>query len=153
MIKRREFLIGGLAMAGIVGLGVWEFGRGVIESQIVSLLRNHLRYLKLDEEGLRSFAKDQATMILAKRVSMSRMRYHVVSNLSSSYRRFERSSDAGSSIERAEGAVVSTYLLSSDFFVHGSDETLTIRYLGYYDPMRACSNPFARPVVDNRSAT
>jgi len=92
-------------------------------------------------------------MILAKRVSMSRMRYHVASTLSSSYRHFERSSDAGSRIEGAEGAVVSTYLLSSDFFVHGSDETLTIRYPGYYDPTRACSNPFARRVVDGASAT
>jgi hypothetical protein len=153
MIKRRRFLIGGLAVAGIAGLSVWGFGRSVIESEIVSLLRKHLRYLKLDEAGLRSFAKDQTTMILAKRVSMSRMRYHVVSNLSSSYRRFERSTDSGSSIERAEGAVVSTYLLSSDFFVHESDEALTIRYLGYYDPMRACSNPFARRVVDSASAT
>jgi hypothetical protein len=153
MIKRRKLIMGGLAVAGIAGLGTWGFGRSVIESEIASVLRKHLRYLKLDEEGLRSFAKDQTTRILAKRVSMSRMRYHVASTFGSSSTRFERSSETGSSIERAQDVIVSTYLLSSDFFVYGSDETRTIRYLKYYDPMHACGNPFARPIVDTPSAT
>lgn len=153
MIQRRKFLLGGLAVVGITGLGAWGFGRSVIESQIVALLRKHLRYLTLDEEGLRSYAKDQTTRILAKRVSISRMRYHVVSSFGTSYARFARSSDTASGIARARHAVVqavvTTYLLSSDFFLHGSNETRTVHYLGYYDPMRACGNPFARPIAEN----
>ena len=41
------------------------------------------------------------------------------------------------------------FLLSSDFFALGADESKTVRYRGYYDPVRQvdrCGNPFARPV-------
>jgi hypothetical protein len=41
-------------------------------------------------------------------------------------------------------AVVTAFLLSSDFFQNGADETRTVRYLAYYDPYKyACGNPFA----------
>jgi hypothetical protein len=153
MIQRRKFLIGGIAVASIAALGTWGFGRSVIESQIAAILRKHLRYLTLDEEGVRSYAKDRTTRILAKRVSMSRMRYHVVSAFGTSYVRFARSSNTESGIERARQAVVSTYLLSSDFFLNGSNEARTVHYLGYYDPMHACGNPFAQPIADNSRAT
>ena len=47
-------------------------------------------------------------------------------------------------IRHGEERIVTNYLLSSDFFVNGADESRTVRYLGFYDPLRACSNPFAR---------
>jgi hypothetical protein len=52
-----------------------------------------------------------------------------------------------SAIRHGEDRVVTQYLMSSDFFKNGADETRTVRYAGYYDPMIACGNPFARPVI------
>ncbi len=153
MISRRKLLWGGLGVVGIAGLGLLGLGRPAIESKIVSVLRKRLSYLTLDEAGLRSFASDQTTKILAKRVSLNRMRYHLVSTFGSSYKRFERSSDTRSRVVQAEDLLVSTYLLSSDFFINGSAEARTVQYLAYYDPMRPCGNPFARPAVDTIPTT
>ena len=147
MINRRRLLLGGLGVAGVAGLGMWAFGRQALEAEIVSVLRRRLGYLQLDVGGLRAFATDQAQKIVAKRVSMNRLRYHLASNFDSGYKRFLRSTDTRSRIERSEDILVTTYLLSTDFFVHGADESRTVQYLGYYDPMRACGNPFARPPV------
>lgn len=37
------------------------------------------------------------------------------------------------------------YLMSTDFFRHGADESRLVRYVGFYDPDRtACNNPFAQ---------
>jgi len=47
---------------------------------------------------------------------------------------------------------VTQYLISSDFFKNGADKNRTVNYLGYYDPMVACNNPFARPVDAATSA-
>ena len=47
-------------------------------------------------------------------------------------------------IRHGEERVVSAFLLSSDFFVNGADTSRIVRYLGFYDPLKACSNPFAR---------
>lgn len=36
------------------------------------------------------------------------------------------------------------YLLSTDFFRHGADESRRIHYVGFYDPdVTPCNNPFA----------
>jgi hypothetical protein len=153
MMKRRKFLLGGLGVVGLTGLGIWGFGRFGIESVIVSVLRRRLDYLQLDEAGLHAFAKDQTTKIINKRVSMGRLRYHVLSAVGSSFQRYQRSTVQRSRIEQGEDLLVSTYLLSSDFFTHGSDETRTVGYVAYYDPMRPCGNPFARFAAENPSAS
>ena len=37
------------------------------------------------------------------------------------------------------------YLMSTDFFRHGADESRVVRYVGFYDPDRtACNNPLAQ---------
>jgi hypothetical protein len=147
MINRRNLLLGGLGIVGVGGLGVWAFGRKAIEAELGSIVRRRLNYLRLDDGGVQAFAADQAEKFISKRVSMNRLKYHYASNFATGYRRFLRSTDTRSRIARSEDIVVSTYLLSSDFFVNGCDESRTIQYLGYYDPVRACGNPFARPVV------
>lgn len=149
MTRRRKFLLSVLGLAGLAGLGLWGFGRGAIESEIVSVLRRRLGYLKLDEEGLHAFARDQTTKILTKRMSMSRVRYHLVATVGPTFKRFQRSTDTRSRTERIEDMFVSTFLLSSDFFTHGSDESRVVRYVAYYDALlHPCSSPFARPAFD-----
>ena len=45
--------------------------------------------------------------------------------------------------ERIE-AVGSRFLLSTDFFQHGGDESRALRYVAYFDPYRSpCYNPLA----------
>jgi hypothetical protein len=40
--------------------------------------------------------------------------------------------------------VYTRYLLSSDFFRHGADESRTVEYVGFYDPdVTPCNNPLA----------
>lgn len=153
MITRRKFFLGSLGVVGVLGLGVWGFGRSTIEATIVSVLRRRLDYLKLDENGLQAFAHDQATKIINKRVSMGRMRYHFLSAVGTSFQRYQRSSVQRSRIEQAEDLLVSTYLLSSDFFIYGSDETRTVQYVSYFDGRRPCGNPFARLGVEPVAAS
>ena len=147
MIPRRRLLLGAVGLGAIAGLGLWGFGRAVIEAEIVSLLRKRLAFLKLNEEGLRAYAKDQTGALLAKRPTLSRLRYHFVSAVGPSFKRFARSTDTRSRMERMEDTVVSTFLVSSDFFLHGADESRVVQYLNLYDAMvHPCASPFARPL-------
>ena len=48
-------------------------------------------------------------------------------------------------LRRLEDNVVSTYLLSTDFFHNGADEKGAVTYLSFYDPLVViCRNPFNR---------
>jgi hypothetical protein len=153
MISRRRFFIGGFAIAAIGGLGVVGFGRSAMEARIAAVLRGRLGFLQLDPDGVAQFAKDQAGAFLARKVpTLNRMRYHVLSAVAPSFNRYYRSNDHRSHMQQFEDPIISTYLLSSDFFIHGSDESRVIRYVAFFDPMRACSNPFARPVLAGTSA-
>jgi hypothetical protein len=116
--------------------------------EIASILRRRLGFLKLDEGGVRAFARDQTRATFSKKIpTWNRLRYHLLASGASSFKRFYRSTDAHSRMGRFEDTLVSTYLLSSDFFWNGSDESRTVNYVAYYDPNRPCHNPFARPVV------
>jgi len=35
------------------------------------------------------------------------------------------------------------FLMSTDFFLNGADESRAVTYRTYYDPHDGCSNPFA----------
>src|SRR5215467_4164888 len=122
MNTRRRFLLGGLTIVAVAGIGVIGFGRMGAESHIVSVVRRRLSFLKLDETGLRAFAKDQVSALLAKRPTWNRLKYHYLALFSKQFTRYNRSSDTRSSRQRTEDNFASTYLLSSDFFVNGADE-------------------------------
>lgn len=146
MIGRRRLLQIGLGLALLGGAGVAGFGRAAAEAEIVSRLRRRLAFLRLDEAGLRAFAHDQVSALLAKRPTWVRWKYHFLHLLSpKAFSRYDSSSDQRSRIARAIDNLASTYLLSSDFFLNGADESRLVRYLRFYDPMRPCGNPFARP--------
>jgi hypothetical protein len=147
MNKRRRFLLAGAAAVLLAGLGVAGIGPLVGSSEIIAHVRRRLNFLKLDEAGLHAFAKDHVAALLAKRPTWNRMKYHFMSIFSKSFTRYERSTDKRSRSERIVDNLASTYLLSSDFFVNGADASRTVRYVGLYDPMHACGNPFARPPI------
>jgi hypothetical protein len=147
-MKRRQFLLGGLAIVAIAGLGVIGFGRGAAEAKITSLVRRRLSFLRLDETGLKAFAHDHLGALLAKRPTWNRMKYHFLSVFSKSFTRYNTSTDKRTRTERTIDNLASTYLLSSDFFLHNADQSRVVDYLNLYDPMRPCGNPFARPPLD-----
>ena len=148
-MKRRQFLLGGLAVVAIAGLGVVGFGRSAAQSKIASLVRQRLSFLKLDEAGLQAFAHDHVTMLLAKRPTWTRMKYHVITLFSKpSTAPWNTSTDKRTRSERMADNLSSTYLLSSDFFLNKADQSQVVGYVSYYDALRPCGNPFARPPVD-----
>jgi hypothetical protein len=151
MIKRRRLLLGGLGLAAVAVAGVWgaEF---VGESEIASGIRRRLPFLRFDDAGLHSFAKDYLSSMLKKRPSWYRWKYHFHSLFHKAAARWGMSTDTRSRREHLEDFFATLYLLSSDFFTSGADQSAVIHYVGLYDPMRACGNPFARPAMDSASA-
>jgi hypothetical protein len=150
MVKRRGFLIG-LGVVAVAAFGVWGADIAT-ESEIVSGVRRRLPFLKIDEAGLHSFAKDYIRSLLAKRPSWYRWKYHILSLFSKPAVRWGMSTDKRSKLQRQEDFLATLYLLSSDLFTTGADESRTVQYVSLYDPMRACGNPFARPVLDPQAA-
>ena len=151
-MKRRKFLLVGLGVVAVVGLGGITLGPLAAEAEIAAHVRKRLSFLKLEEAGLKAFARDQVNALLAKRPTWNRWKYHFMSAFSKSFTQYEQSSDKRTGRQRMEDGFAATYLLSSDFFINGADETQTIEYIAFYDPLRACGNPFARPAIDTRTA-
>jgi hypothetical protein len=147
MSTRRGFLLAGLGVVVVAGVGVIGFGRVAGQSHIVASVRRRLPFLKLDEAGLQAFAHDQVSVLLAKRPTWNRIKFHYSSLFEKPLTRFKGSStDKRDRWQRMDDSFASTFLLSSDFFTNGADTTAVVRYVGFYDPLRPCGNPFWRPV-------
>ena len=144
MVARRSILVG-LGIAAVAAFGVWGVDLAS-ETEIVSAVRRRLSFLRLDDEGLHSFAKDYVNAILAKRPSWYRWKYHIQSLFQKPGARWGISTDTRSRRQRMEDNLTTQYILSSDLFLKGPDESRIIQYVSLYDPMRACGSPFARPV-------
>ncbi|MGB5081167.1 MAG: hypothetical protein WBO23_10540 [Burkholderiales bacterium] len=150
MLRRRQFLVAGLAgLAGLTGLVTWRFIRSSDEDAIIAVLRKRLDYLLLDDNGLRAFAGD---LVAQKTISGNKLRMLDVAGPVYTQLSFASYRNAlARALRHGEERIVTLYLLSSDFFPTGADETRTVRYVGYYDPIRyprpPCSNPFSRPIT------
>jgi hypothetical protein len=141
-MKRRYFLVSGFAAAcGLIG---WRFACSSGEAAIVKVLHKKLGYLKLDADGVQRFARD-----LTASKTISGVRLRIIDAAGRLYTGTELSADnrLDNGIRHGEDKVVTDFLLSSDFFKNGADQTRSVHYLGLYDPMIACGNPFARPVI------
>jgi hypothetical protein len=142
-MKRRVFILSGLAAAGAVV--AWQAIDTSDEDAIAMVLRRRLDYLKLDPDGVRRFARDLA----AKHV-ISRAKIHVLSGIKPLYMHYRLSSGSNTlayQLRHGEDRIVASYLIGSDFFIKGSDETRVVQYLALMDSRHACGNPFARPPV------
>ena len=141
MVSRRQLLA--VAASGAAALATWRFVGSSEQDGIVAVLRKCLDYLVLDETGVRAFAADLAAH---KRIAGSKLR--LIDAVGPVYPQLGPGSALSQSLVHGEERVVSLYLLSSDFFQNGADETRSVQYLGYYDPVdraRPCGNPFSRP--------
>ena len=150
---RRSLLIGlGIAAAAVVG--VVGIGDVVTETEIASAVRRRLGTLNLDEAGLHAFAKDQIATLLAKRPTWRRVKTRLRSALSKApVIHYDISTDKRTRRERLEDNLATVFLLSSDFFWNGADESRVVKYRELYDPMRACGNPFARSAMSADAGT
>jgi hypothetical protein len=141
-MRRRQVLLGGLAVvAGGLGL---QLAFSSSQSAIIKVIHKRLAYLQLDPEGVRQFAHD-----LVARDIISPARLRIIDAAGSLYTGTPLASRGAlnDAVHHGEDRVTSAYLMSSDFFKNGADESRVVSYLGYYDPMVACSSPFARPPI------
>lgn len=130
-ITRRRLLLAatGAAVTGLVGSTY--FGTDYHEV-LVSTIRTKLSYLKLEDGAPEAFARDFDAdygpfhvSLLQKLLGQQGVKTQV-------------------GAEDFDNIVVSRFLLSTDFFRNGSDESKPVRYLAYFDPYTgACGNPFA----------
>jgi hypothetical protein len=137
-MRRRQALLVLGGVATLVGLGA----RLPEESGVTAILRKRLNYLELDPAGVREFARDYVARQL-----MSPGKLRVLAAVGPLYTRLSRgwSELLTADIEHGEERIVTTYLLSSDFFAGVDHADRTVRYLGFFDPLGGGGNPFANP--------
>lgn len=142
-MNRRQFS-GAALIATVFGAAGLRYGVSRDQDGIIATIRKRLSYLRLDDAGLRRFADD-----LTATHKFSSIRLRVVAAAAPLYQRLEPRgwTTVGPSVRHSEDRVTTQYLLSSDFFINGADENRLVRYLGLYDAMQPCTNPFARPVA------
>lgn len=128
-MNRRKFLSWAGVGAAIIALPSFKFLSTSFEEAAMSLIENELNFLSLDKDGLRKFVQDYAK------------------NKNKSFKLSVRSYSLLGINPKQSGKVnqiISTYLLSTDFFMNQMDEKRTIRYVALYNPYtRPCANPFS----------
>jgi hypothetical protein len=127
-MNRRNFIVTGIlgGAAAITGLcfASWTF-----ETAAAGLITKHLPFLTIDKKGLQQFVKD-----FSQRKNAS---YRIAIK---GYSLLNLGPERSGKIE----LLISTFLLSTDFFQNGAREDSIVRYVGLYDPhSRPCNHPFA----------
>lgn len=144
-MDRRHF-IAGLAGGTIVLAAGGRVASTTQQDAVIAVLRKRLDYLCIDEPGARRFADD-----LVAHATVSGVRLRVLAALAPLYLRvpLTGNQDWKQLIRHGEEHITTAFLLSSDFFRNSRQESLPVRYLGFYDPWHnpvACGSPFARPL-------
>ena len=126
-VTRRTFIAGSLAIAGGLGaLGLYFRGlagkstrpsaEGSISlgaKKLKAAIRERFDYLEFDDEVVLAFVRDR-----------------------------ERIAGRLHAKKRLGDAVFDQFLMSTDFFQQGADESSTLHYVAYYDPYATpCYNP------------
>jgi hypothetical protein len=141
-MRRRDILLAfaGLSLTGLVSSRLL---RASNEEGVVAVVFKRLKYLKLDPEGVRNFARDYIAGGVIAGVKL-----RVVSAAGQLYMNLPLSgvNVLTNGIRHGEERIVTKYLLSSDFFSSGADESNTVHYVRLFDALQGCCNPFARPV-------
>ncbi len=145
MWTRRRILLA--TLAGFGGLAAGRLAVADARSAIIMVLRKRLWFLQLDEEGVQQFATDLAALGV-----VSEPKLKMIQATAPLYRRidFTGRHSVAMTLRHGEERIVSTYLMASDFFLNGADESKVVRYVRLYQPAKnldACSAPFSRPIV------
>lgn len=104
------------------------------------MLNRRLSFLDLESDGVERFSQDVAKVTAQIQVSptgeLLEPRAPVIEGIA-----FQIENGA---VRLFEDTMVRKYLLSSDFFIEGADESKTVHYLGWFDEFAPCRNPFAQ---------
>ncbi|MFK5949855.1 MAG: hypothetical protein QM500_13920 [Methylococcales bacterium] len=144
-MNRRFFLIA--TAASLTGILSYIVGQPYLKDQAINfiktLLKNKLNYLTLNEEGLEQyceafFIKKSKTLMIKSGLAGISLQW--IDDLDIIKRKIgtER-------IATLEKELTLSYLLSTDFFINGSNESIPVNFVSYYDPnLPVCRHPFAR---------
>ena len=128
MNRRHFFTIAGIG-GGIAALAFGRFLTTSFEDSSEKLIRKELSFLRLETEGIRRFLGDYGRT-KDERFKLTIKGYGFLGITASQSGKIHQ--------------MVSSYLLSSDFFMHNQNESREIKYIGLYDPYtRPCTHPFS----------
>jgi hypothetical protein len=109
---------------------------------IAAILERRLGYLQVDKA---SFARFAADYVETRKEYQRELSLLAMFSLPYRYVTPYPWLKSGHSLRRLEDNVVSRYLLSTDFFAHGGDESRRVEYIEFHDPYSiTCRNPFAQ---------
>lgn len=151
-LSRRQFVGGMVAgMAAIVAVpySIYKFKTGSGTEVIEAILKRRVGYLKIPSDVFQAFASDYLEFRKSHKASLAKLS---VLALPLKYFTPYDVLNRDHPLVRLEDNVVSNFLLSTDFFHFDMDETRTINYRGFYDPVTSpCTNPFFMPAGSNES--
>ena len=141
-VSRRRFLagaLGGIAVLFAAPYAVYHWRYGKASRVVEAILKRRVGYLNVDPKSFEHFAGEY---VHYKRKHMAQLARLSAIALPFTYVTLYRWLPMGHPLRRLEDNVVTKYLLSTDFFVHGADESRRIEYLSFYEPHKApCRNP------------
>src|SRR5687768_12908881 len=128
-MKRRKFLtIAGIG-ATLAAVASGKFLTTSFDRSIEILIREELDFMKLDEEGVKRFAKEYS------KTKSRNFRFTI-----RAYNYLGITASRSGKIHQ----LITQYLLSTDFFINKMDESRLIKYVGFYNPYtRPCVHPFS----------
>ncbi|HSJ15588.1 MAG TPA: hypothetical protein VK939_14290 [Longimicrobiales bacterium] len=128
-MKRREFIGIAAAGAGLLAVPVGLAATASFERAAGGIILRNLDYLRHDPAGLARFIGEYFAAADATQRLKVRLLYRL-------------GRDAASSETIRD--MVETYLMGSDFFSAGMDESRTVTFARIFSPYRGgCANPFA----------
>jgi len=137
-ISRRKFI--GLAFIVIVGILVVFFAVLPFKYIAKRILKKDLEQLKINDEIFDKFISDA---LANKYFSGYSLRKKWLIRIYDAIQ-FSGSLPYAMQYREYRSQLVADFLMSTDFFTNGMDESMEIGYIGFYDPyLRPCSNPFS----------
>jgi hypothetical protein len=143
-MTRRKFLagaIGGTAVLLALPYAFYHWRSGRPERIVMAILTRRLGFLDVDPASFEQFATEYVEY---KKSHAGKLAKLSAVAFPYTYVTLYRWLPMGHPLRRLEDNVVTKYLLSTDFFMHGADEARRVEYLSFYEPHRApCRNPLA----------
>lgn len=141
----RRLFITGAATAVVAGSYVgYKLVWGTPEEIVVAILERRLGHLRVDSSSFETFA---SAYVEHKHEVQGKLKKLSVISGPYQYSTAYDLVPMGHALRRMEDNVVGRYLMSTDFFEHGADESREIRYVAFYDPaLTPCRNFLARPM-------
>lgn len=146
-MNRRTFLLSSVGIFTIA-TGMWSVGylsnNERIKNTIFTVFKKRMSYLKWDKAEVMNFIQDFMINIDNQEYINSKLNKFSFLYPFYNYTNLLDKTPLAGKIRSFEEKIVTNFLLSTDFFRKGADDTKPVKYLFYYDPYKApCQNPLA----------